>query len=172
MQSGETIEADIIVTATGLEIELAGGVSFSVDGKPADLASRLVYKGMMFADIPNLAIAFGYTNASWTLKVDLGFDYLCRLLKRMDEKEMPIATPRANQDVRPAPFLDFTSGYVRRAADKLPKQGSRRPWRLYQNYLLDLFSFRFGRIEDGALVLSEKVPRSEPDGARTERMAG
>jgi cation diffusion facilitator CzcD-associated flavoprotein CzcO len=154
LASGAAVEADIVVAATGLEIEVAGGIAFSVGGKPAELADRLVYKGMMFADIPNLVMAFGYTNASWTLKVDLTFDYACRLLRRMDESGRPVATPRAGPGVEPTPVLDFTSGYVRRAADRLPSQGSKRPWRLYQNYLFDLVTLRFGRIEDGVLELT------------------
>ena len=158
LDSGEEIEADLIVTATGLKIDVAGGVEFSIDGAPTDLSSHMVYRGLMFGGVPNLAMLFGYTNASWTLKVDLSCDYLCRLLRRMDRKRLPIAVARPDPRMKPVPFLDFTSSYVRRALDQLPKQGTRRPWRLYQNYLLDLIALRYGRIEDGVLHLERPIP--------------
>jgi hypothetical protein len=108
----------------------------------------------MLSDVPNLMFIFGYTNASWTLKADLSCDYLVRLLRRMDATGAKAAVARRDPKVEEMPFLDFTSGYVRRALPLLPKQGSRRPWRLYQNYLLDLLTLRFGKIADGTLRLS------------------
>ena len=154
LKSGKTLPADIVVTATGLELQLLSDVQFSVDGEAKDLSRTINYKGMMYSGIPNMASSFGYTNASWTLKVDLSCDYVCRLVRRMERKGKPIAVARPDPAMQPAPFLDFSSGYVRRALDILPNQGAARPWRLYQNYLLDLFTLRFGRIEDGVLTLA------------------
>jgi cyclohexanone monooxygenase len=151
LASGETLDADIVVTATGLNIELAGGMRFTVDGKPADLSRSMAYRGIMLAGVPNLALLFGYTNASWTLKVDLSCDYVIRLIRRMDRDGTPVVVPQPDPAVEPVPFLDFTSGYVRRALPILPKQGATRPWRLYQNYLLDLIGLRWGRLDDGVL---------------------
>ena len=130
-----------------------GQVAVSIDGRPSDLSKAMIYKGMMLSDVPNLMFIFGYTNASWTLKADLSCDYLIRLLNRMDQSGTRIAIARRDSRVAERPFLDFTSGYVQRALPLLPKQGERRPWRLYQNYLLDLLTLRFGRIEDGTLEL-------------------
>jgi cyclohexanone monooxygenase len=110
-----------------------------------------MYKGMMLTDVPNLAQAFGYTNSSWTLKADLTAGFVCRLLNYMDRRGHAVAVPRRDPSVRPQPFLSFTSGYVQRALAILPKQGSRRPWQVYQNYLLDLFTIRYGRIDDGVM---------------------
>jgi cation diffusion facilitator CzcD-associated flavoprotein CzcO/acetyl esterase/lipase len=152
LQSGEELPADIVVTATGLQLNLLGDVKLSLDGRPCDLSRSLVYKGMMFSGLPNLASTFGYTNASWTLKADLSAAYVCRLLRHMDRHGHAVATPVADPGLAPEPFLSFTSGYVRRAVDMLPKQGDRRPWRLYQNYLLDLLMLRLGRVDDGVMA--------------------
>jgi cation diffusion facilitator CzcD-associated flavoprotein CzcO len=153
LASGEEIEADIIVAATGLKVVVLGKTRISIDGQPTDPSKAMVYKGMMLSDVPNLMFIFGYTNASWTLKADLSCDYLVRLLKRMDQQGAKVAIARRDPEVAEIPFLEFTSGYVQRALPHLPRQGARRPWRLYQNYLLDLLTLRFGRIEDGTLVL-------------------
>ena len=153
LASGEVVRADLIVTATGLSVRLLGGAALAVDGQPVEPASRMIYKGLMFAGIPNLSFAFGYTNASWTLKADLGAAFLCRLLARMARKGARIAVPRADPDMAERPFVDFTSSYIERARDRLPKQGARAPWRLHQNYTLDLLMLRFGRLEDGVLEL-------------------
>ena len=149
VESGEVIRADVIVTATGLELSLMGGVPLTVDGRPVNLADRLQYKGMMFSDVPNMAFTFGYTNASWTLKADLVARYVCRLLNTMRKRGVRIATPH-NDDLQMAaePFVDFTSGYIQRVADRLPKQGAKRPWKLNQNYALDLMALRFGSLDD------------------------
>ena len=154
LESGEIVEADIIVAATGLKVVAVGKARISVDGEPADVSQAMVYKGMMLSDVPNMMFIFGYTNASWTLKADLSCEYLVRLLRRMDASGTRVAVARRDPEVEVIPFLDFTSGYVKRALPVLPKQGARRPWRLYQNYLLDLLTLRFGKIEDGTLSLS------------------
>jgi cation diffusion facilitator CzcD-associated flavoprotein CzcO len=160
LKSGRTLAADLIVTATGLNLRVLGGVALTVDGRPVDLARTLGYKGMMFSGVPNLASAIGYTNASWTLKCDLTCEYVCRLLNRMARKGYRQCMP-VNDDptIREEPWIDFSSGYVRRAMDKFPKQGSRRPWKLYQNYLLDVLSLRFGSLEDAAMRYSNPVKR-------------
>lgn len=153
LKSGANLAADIIVTATGLEIVPLGNVALSVDGAPVDIARTMVYRGMMFSDVPNLAAVFGYTNASWTLKADLTSAYVCRLINHMDRYGYGVCTPHnADPDMASEPYLDFTSGYVRRSIDKLARQGARRPWRLHQNYVLDLISLRYSRLDDGVLV--------------------
>jgi monooxygenase len=156
LKSGEDVEADIVVAATGLKVAPFGKTQFSVDGQPVNLAGSMVYKGMMLSDVPNLMFIFGYTNASWTLKADLTSEYLVRLLKRMDAAGARVAVARRDAAMSEIPFLSFTSGYVQRALPLLPRQGARRPWRLYQNYLLDLLALRFGRIEDGTLALERR----------------
>lgn len=157
LAGGAAVEADIVIAATGLKVVTVGKVRLSIDGKSVNLPEAMVYKGMMLSDVPNLMFIFGYTNASWTLKADLACDYLVRLLKRMDRSGARAAVARRDPDVPEIPFLDFTSGYVKRALTVLPRQGARRPWRLYQNYLLDLLTLRFGRIEDGTLVLERSA---------------
>lgn len=149
LNSGARLDADIVVTATGLELQLLSGVEFRVDGELRDLSKSLNYKGCMFSDVPNLAYVFGYTNASWTLKADLTALYVCRLLNTMRKRGLRQATP-VNDDpsVAAEPFLDFTSGYVQRAIEHLPKQGSKKPWRVNQNYALDVMALRFGSVDD------------------------
>jgi cyclohexanone monooxygenase len=154
LKSGQELNADIIVTATGLELSLMGGIAIQVDGKTIDVSETMAYKGMMFSGVPNLIYTFGYTNASWTLKADLTAEYLCRLIQYMKKHTLDSAIPQPDSTVKPRPFLDFTSGYVQRAAQQLPKQGDTKPWRLYQNYLLDLLMIRYSRIDDGVLRLS------------------
>ncbi|HXG27935.1 MAG TPA: NAD(P)/FAD-dependent oxidoreductase [Nevskiales bacterium] len=152
LKSGQELAADIIVSATGLSLVALGGLQFSVDGQPVELPKTMGYKGMMLSGIPNMAFAVGYTNASWTLKADLTAEYVCRLLNYMDRHGYRQCTPRnTDPSVRPEPFIDFSSGYVLRAIDSFPKQGSRAPWRLYQNYFLDIFLLRFGSLRDDAL---------------------
>jgi hypothetical protein len=120
-----------------------------VDGVPANLPKTLVYKGMMFSDVPNLAFAIGYTNASWTLKCDLTSEYVCRLLNYMDQHGYEVCTPRVNDpEVKEEPVIDFNSGYVLRALHTLPHQGSKTPWRLHQNYMKDLRMMRYARLDD------------------------
>ena len=152
LKSGERLDADIIVTATGLVLKLFSGMQLVVDGAPVHLPETLVYKGMMFSDVPNLAFAVGYTNASWTLKCDLTAGYVCRLLNHMDQHGYAVCTPRLNDpEIEPEPVIDFNSGYVLRALDSLPRQGTKMPWRLHQNYLRDLSMMRYGRVEDGTM---------------------
>ena len=152
LKSGEHLDADIIVTATGLQLRLMAGLQLVVDGNPVDLSKTLAYKGMMYSDVPNVASAFGYTNASWTLKCDLTAEYVCRMLNYMDRHGYAICTPRVNDaSITPEPVLDFNSGYVLRALHTLPRQGSKPPWRLYQNYIKDVGMLRYGRVDDGTM---------------------
>jgi cation diffusion facilitator CzcD-associated flavoprotein CzcO len=152
LKSGEHLDADLIVTATGLVLKLLSGMQIVVDGASVELQQTLVYKGMMFSDIPNLAFAVGYTNASWTLKCDLTAEYVCRLLNHMDHHGYNICTPRVNDpDIGEEPVIDFNSGYVLRALNTLPRQGSKTPWRLHQNYMKDLRMMRYGRLDDGTM---------------------
>ncbi|WP_296219528.1 NAD(P)/FAD-dependent oxidoreductase [uncultured Sphingomonas sp.] len=158
LQSGRTLPADVIVTATGLEVKLLSGIAPVVDGETKDLSAALQYKGMMFSDVPNLAFTFGYTNASWTLKADLVAMYLCRVLNTMKKRGMRQATPRIGAEpVGVEPFVDFSSGYIQRVADQLPKQGNRKPWRLNQNYALDVMALRFGSVDD-SMEFSNPAP--------------
>jgi monooxygenase len=162
LASGEELEADLIVTATGLQLELLGGMEVTVDGRPLEASKTLNYKGMMFSDVPNLASTFGYTNASWTLKADLTGEYVCRLLNHMDRTGTKQCTPRRNDpSVVEEPFLDFSSGYVQRALAKLPRQGSKRPWKLYQNYALDIVTLRYGRVVDGTMEFTPAMPSTK-----------
>lgn len=150
--SGETLEADIIVTATGLVLKVWNGIEVRVDGRQVDPANVLAYKGMMYEGVPNIATASGYTNASWTLKCDLTCEYVCRVLNHMKATGRPIATPvNDDPDIGREPWLDLASGYIQRAMDKFPKQGTRPPWRLDQNYAKDLMNLRYARLEDGVL---------------------
>ncbi|UZK67078.1 flavin-containing monooxygenase [Sphingomonas sp. M1-B02] len=158
--SGREIEADLIVTATGLEIRLLGGIPVTVDGAPFAPVEHLTYKGMMFSDVPNFAISFGYTNASWTLKSDLTAYYVTRLLNAMRKRGMRQVTPRLAGPVEEAPFLDFTSGYIQRAAQQLPRQGTRKPWRVHQNYTLDVMALKYGGIDE-EMEFSNPVPARE-----------
>jgi cation diffusion facilitator CzcD-associated flavoprotein CzcO len=163
LTSGERLDADIIVTATGLVLKLIGGMQLIVDGVPVDLPQKLVYKGMMFSDVPNLAFAVGYTNASWTLKCDLAAEYVCRLLNHMDHHVYPVCTPRVKDpDVGEQPIIDFNSGYVLRSLHTLPRQGLKTPWRLHQNYVRDLSMMRYGRVDDGTMEFTSAPPSSEP----------
>jgi cation diffusion facilitator CzcD-associated flavoprotein CzcO len=155
LQSGEELAADVIVTATGLNLKVLGGVQLSVDGETIEPARTMNYKGMMYSGVPNLASSFGYTNASWTLKCDLTCGYVCRLLNYMDKHGYVQCTPRQNDpSVAEVPWLDFSSGYVRRSLDKFPKQGSKAPWKLHQNYALDIMSLKYGSLDDGAMEYS------------------
>jgi cation diffusion facilitator CzcD-associated flavoprotein CzcO len=151
LASGAEVPADVIVTATGLELTVLGGMRLSLDGRPVDPATLTVYKGMMYGGIPNLITTFGYTNASWTLKADLTAAYACRLLGHLQRHGGRSFVPRVDPSVRHEPFLDFTSGYVQRALSMLPRQGDRAPWKLHQNYTLDLLALRFAKVDDGVM---------------------
>ena len=152
LRSGTELPADIIVTATGLNLVAFGEIRVSVDGRNIDPAKTLNYKGTMYGGIPNLASTFGYTNASWTLKAELTCDYICRVLNHMDKGGYKVCVPQ-NDDpsVSVEPWLNLTSGYIQRAMDKLPKQGSKTPWKLHQNYVRDMMSLKFGSVDDGVL---------------------
>ncbi len=156
LTSGAELGADIVVTATGLDMQLMGGLEISVDGERINPADTFSYKGMMYSGVPNLASTFGYTNASWTLKADLTSEYVCRLLNHMGRRGLTECRPmNIGGDLKPAPWLDFSSGYVQRGMAKFPKQGEAKPWKVHQNYALDLLEFRYGRIEDGVMQFSK-----------------
>ena len=170
LQSGEELEADIVVTATGLALQAIGGADLEVDGQRVDLSQKLAYKGVMLSGVPNLASIFGYVNASWTLKADLICTYVCRLLNRMDRKGMRQVTPQNRGETPVAPFVEkFTPGYVQRTAAQWPKQGSKAPWRVYQNYLRDIWSLRWSPIENDALEFSNPVEHSSKPALETAR---
>jgi monooxygenase len=168
LKSGRELEADIVVTATGLQLKVFGGMQVSVDGQPVSLPETMTYKGMMFSGVPNLASAFGYTNASWTLKCDLTCEYVCRLLNYMEAHGITMCTARRDPDVGEAPWLNLTSGYIRRANAILPRQGTIAPWKLHQNYALDMLTLRYGRIDDGTLEFSapNRAPAAEQEPVR------
>jgi cation diffusion facilitator CzcD-associated flavoprotein CzcO len=150
--SGQEIEADVIVTATGLQMKLLSVIQLELDGVFADSTNAMAYKGMMFSDLPNFAVVFGYTNASWTLKCELVCQYVCRLVNYMDRHGYSQCVPRQRDPtVKQEPLFNFTSGYVQRASAALPHQGSKRPWKLYQNYILDLLTLRYGALNDGTM---------------------
>ncbi|MBK6574806.1 MAG: NAD(P)/FAD-dependent oxidoreductase [Sandaracinaceae bacterium] len=161
LKSGQTLEADIIITATGLEMRLFGGMGIDVDGVPKAMNEALTYKGVMFADVPNLSLTVGYTNASWTLRADLVAEYVCRLLNAMDERgaqQVMARNPGAHVGVRP--MLEMASGYVARAKDKLPRQGVDSPWQLPQSYRTDLKALRFDRLDDQHLRFSKRSKKT------------
>ncbi|MGH3958684.1 flavin-containing monooxygenase [Mycobacterium sp.] len=157
---GEELAADIIITATGLNMQLLGGVKPSRNGEPIDLTSLMTYKGLMFSGVPNCAITFGYTNASWTLKADLVSEFVCRLLNYMDANDFDTVEPQhPGADVDELPFMDFNPGYFQRSMHLLPKSGSRAPWRLKQNYFFDMQLIRYGKVDEEALHFSKhRVP--------------
>ena len=151
LQSGAHLEADIVVMATGLNLKFAGGVEYRIDGRPIDFTEHYIYRGMMFSDLPNMAFTVGYTNSSWTLKVDLTANYVCRLLNHMNKRGYASVVPRLKGTVEQEPFLDFDAGYVLRSRNKFPKQGNRLPWKNYQNYIRDFISLRLGKLRDKEL---------------------
>jgi cation diffusion facilitator CzcD-associated flavoprotein CzcO len=169
MRSGAEVPADLIITATGLNMRLMSGVTLSVDGVPVDAGATLSYRGTMTSGVPNLAASFGYTNASWTLKCEQIARYVCRVLNYMDRHGYVECLPLRPEGVmREVPAVTLTSGYVLRALATLPRQGSRSPWRTYQNYVKDLFNFRLSRLQDGAMRYSR---RGMPTPSQTARSA-
>jgi cation diffusion facilitator CzcD-associated flavoprotein CzcO len=163
LASGEEIEADVIVTATGLNLLPFGGVELSVDGEEVSLPDTMAYKAMMLSGVPNFAFSVGYVNASWTLKVDLTCEYVCRLLRHMDRTGNRQATPEnADPGITTSPLLDLSAGYVQRSIDRFPKAGSKQPWRLGMNYAEDVVKIRFGAIEDGVIRFSNPRPVADP----------
>lgn len=152
LKSGKILEADIIVTATGLDLKLMGGIPMLVDGESVDLSKKVWYKSMMFNDVPNMVASFGYVNASWTLKCDLSNQYVCRLINFMEEKGYQQCTPRLKDDsMQLENWVDFSSGYFQRKMHLLPKKGTKGPWRNDQNYLADKKIIGKGKIDDGVL---------------------
>jgi monooxygenase len=158
LESGEHLDADVIVTATGLNLLPLGGMALSIEGKPVDVPGTVSYKGMMISGVPNLTMVIGYTNASWTLKADLVNRYVCRLLKHLDAEGYASATPVAPPEGADQPFLDLASGYVQRSVASLPRQGRRTPWRLHQNYLRDVGLLRRGPLDDEGMTFQQRVP--------------
>lgn len=158
LKSGAELEAEIIVTATGLEVQMLGGIELRLDGQPVKVSEKLYYKGAMIEDVPNFVMIFGYTNSSWTLKADLILEYFCRIINRMEKKGFAQVTARNNDsNTQREPFLNMSSGYVQRALAMLPQQGDKRPWKLYQNYLLDFAALRLRPVDDKGLVFSNPV---------------
>ncbi len=155
LTSGQELEADIIVTATGLTLHPFGGIALSVDGEPVDVADTMAYRALMLSGVPNFLYTIGYTNASWTLKADLVSAYAVRLLEHMDAQGLRSVVARKDPSVGEQPFMDFSSGYVLRALDQLPKQGDRAPWLLKQNYIADLRTISKADIDDGVLEFAE-----------------
>ena len=151
LKDGAEIRADLVVSATGLNVKFLGGATLEIDGKPFESQKTMIYKGMMCSDVPNMAFALGYTNASWTLKCDLASQYVCRLLDYMDAHGYVQCVPRRDPSVAEEPLIDFTSGYVQRAQEWLPRQGSVAPWKLHQNYARDRWLFARARLDDHAM---------------------
>jgi monooxygenase len=163
LDSDQQLEADVIVTATGLNLLFLGGMELVVDGEPVDISQKMAYKGMMLSGVPNCAFTVGYTNASWTLKADLTSQYVCRLLAHMDahgyRKSVPEVTGPGIEEL---PLIDLNSGYVLRSLESFPKQGSKEPWKLRQNYVFDIRTIRRGPIDDGAMQFSAAAQAEEP----------
>ncbi len=155
LESGDHLEADIIVSATGLQLKYLAGVEFQVDGKEIRGPELVAYKSMMFSGVPNMALAFGYTNASWTLKCDLTNRYFAKMIKYMTKKGYKKAVPVVQDpDMELLPFLDFSSGYVQRFIDQMPKSGTKAPWKLKQNYIFDRVTINMSKIDDGVMQFS------------------
>jgi monooxygenase len=163
LESGEELEADVVITATGLNLLFLGGIEVSLDGEQTDLTKAMTYKGMMLSEIPNFAFTLGYSNASWTLKADLTSEYVCRLLNHMDEHGYSQCVPRA-RGLAPSeePVVTLKSGYVLRSLDLLPKQGPGDPWMLRMNYALDLRALRHGPLTDSAMEFSSPARKPNP----------
>jgi monooxygenase len=162
LKSGDLLQADIIVTATGLKLKCLGGMQVTLDGTPINLAGKPSYKGMMVRGVPNLSFTLGYSNASWTLKCNLVAEYVCRLLNHMSAHGYDCATPVGQEPVVvDKPAINLNSGYIRRGMEILPKQGSKRPWKFHQNYALDMIDLRFRAVDDGTMEFIRRVHRSD-----------
>jgi monooxygenase len=169
LAGGDQLKADVIVTATGLNMLVLGGLELALDGAKVDLAGTVAYKGMMLCGVPNLALTLGYTNASWTLKADLVAEYVCRTLRHMDEQGLAVCTPEGPDPTLPTePIIDLKSGYVLRSVDALPKQGANAPWRLHQNYVKDVRLLKRGPLDD-AIAFSART--ATPASARERTLA-
>lgn len=156
LASGDTLEADLVVSATGLDLQLFGGMTLEIDGQEKSAGDFVTYKGLMFSDVPNLANVFGYTNASWTLKADLTCQYVCRVLNHMQETGMDYCVPRLTNDVEVKDMQPLSSGYFARAVDKLPREGSKLPWQQHHDYFADMKLLQDGGLEDGALQFENR----------------
>ena len=171
LESGRELSADIIVTATGLDLVVLGGARIFVDGESVDFANTFTWKGVMFSGVPNLVSTFGYVNASWTLRADLIAEFSCRLINYMDQNGYQACTPRlreSDRDMRPHPWVEgFSPGYIERVASELPKQGDREPWLNLQDYRLDRKRFLKDGFDDDALdfVPQPRVARDRPQRA-------
>ncbi|TDQ00709.1 flavin-containing monooxygenase [Labedaea rhizosphaerae] len=166
LESGTHLDADVIVTATGLDLQVFGGATLTVDGEPVEVSKALTYKGMMLADVPNFAFTIGYTNASWTLKADLVSEFVVRVMKHMTATGKRIAVP-VNDDptLERRPLLDFAAGYVQRALHRLPQAGSRKPWQMGMSYVHDVVALRHGPLDDGAMRFTDPVAARSSVGA-------
>jgi cation diffusion facilitator CzcD-associated flavoprotein CzcO len=173
LRSGAELEADVIITATGLQLLALGGLAVTVDGRTLDLPERVTYKGMMLGGVPNAAMVIGYTNASWTLKCDLTLEYVCRLLNHMREHGYSHCLPDDTvSEVASEPLLNLNSGYILRSIDEFPRQGAQRPWRVYQNYALDVVALRRGSLDDGVMRFERRPAESaQPEAAVTAAAA-
>ena len=173
LKSGESLAADVIVTATGLDLMVLGGVDFVVDGEPVDFSETYTYKGVMSSGVPNMVSTFGYINASWTLRADLIAHFACRLINHLSATATRQCTPtlgEADRDLVPRPWIEgFTPGYIQRVLPQLPRQGDREPWRNPQDYSSDRKMFREGALEDGVLVFGNPAPK--PDRQAEEAVA-
>ncbi|MDF1781242.1 MAG: NAD(P)/FAD-dependent oxidoreductase [Alcanivoracaceae bacterium] len=171
LKSGEVLEADIVITATGLDLVALGNTNMSVDGEKVVPANHFSYKGMMLSDVPNMVSVIGYTNASWTLKADLTSEYTCRLINHMDKNGFTYCAPRnTHGEEAAAPLLDLSSGYVQRSIDQFPKQGNEAPWKVYQNYALDLMKMRHSSVVDEFMEFGKSAKKSSKEKSR-ERLA-
>jgi len=153
LRSGEMLPADVVVKATGLDVQLMGGIDVVVDGKPVQSRDQMIYKGVLIQDVPNAAMMFGYSNIAWTLKVDIACEYLCRLLRHMDDHGFEMVVPRDRIGLRTEDtiFGSLSAGYIRRAEDRLPRQGKQTPWKVRNDYVRDMWTLRFGSIKDDVL---------------------
>jgi cation diffusion facilitator CzcD-associated flavoprotein CzcO len=163
LKSGEELAADIIIPATGLDIQMLGGAELVVDGEPVVMRDKVVYKNVMVEGVPNAGMVFGYTNISWTLKVDIAAEYLCRVLNYMDARglQMCVAKGGNARHANDTVMGGLDSGYIRRADDRLPRQGLDDPWRVTQNYKADIKALRFGPINDGHLSFDGRPQTSK-----------
>ncbi|WP_320820095.1 NAD(P)/FAD-dependent oxidoreductase [Thalassolituus sp.] len=163
LKSGKELEADIIVTATGLQVQMLGNMKLSMDGEPLSIADKMSFRGAMFEDIPNFSMVFGYTNASWTLKADLIASWVCGLMKHMNDKGLRQVTPRNHDSsMEKVSFIEMQSGYIARIRNTIPRQGTKKPWKLYQNYMLDMASLKLSSFEEETLEYSNPIQTSEP----------
>ncbi|OTG65286.1 monooxygenase [Acinetobacter sp. ANC 4470] len=164
LKSGQHLDADIIVSATGLEIQILGGIKATLDGKPMDTSKHMLYQGVMVSDVPNMAMIIGYINASWTLKVDIAAEYICRLINHMDKKgyDEVIAQGDATELMEDTVMGSLSSGYIARAVDVMPKQGKHAPWNVTNNYLADRKILKNARFDDGVLKFEKRAAQVSP----------